>query len=114
MTSGSRRCKLLAPSLQTAKMRRSCGKCSVEIHVKARIQLQVIFEHLDHVNVMVAFKVDLPKVVLIEEVIGDDQSLVVVGKHDVVRSSVHAQVDDSCLDRMLRVAYIKRPHLPGL
>jgi hypothetical protein len=39
----------------------------VEVHVKTRIQLQAVLEHLDDVNVMVAFKVDLAEVVLIEE-----------------------------------------------
>src|SRR5712691_5343818 len=82
---------------------RPCGKRCVEVHVKTRVQLQVVFEHLDHVNVMVAFKVDLPEIVLIEEVIGNDQALIVVGEHDIVRASVHAQVDDSCLERMLGV-----------
>src|SRR5260370_28272364 len=96
------------------RTRWSRRECRVEVHVKARIQLQVIFEYLDHVNMMVAFKVDLSEVVLIEKVVGDDQSLVVVGEHDHVRAGVHAQVDDSCLERMLRVAYIKHPHLPGL
>src|SRR5260370_20224814 len=96
------------------RTRWSRRECRVEVHVKARIQLQVIFEYLDHVNMMVAFKVDLPEVVLIEKVVGDDQSLVVVGEHDHVRAGVHAQVDDSCLEGMLRVAYVKHPHLSGL
>src|SRR5260370_23713716 len=63
---------------------------------------------------MVAFKVDLPEVVLMEKVVGEDASLVVVGEHDDVGAGVHAQVDDSCLEGMLRVAYVKHPHLAGL
>src|SRR5260370_20300198 len=93
---------------------RPCGKRCVEVHIKTRVQLQVVFEHLDHVNVMVAFKVDLREIVVIEEVIGNDQALIVVGEHDIVRASVHAQVDDSCLERMLGVGYVEHPDLPSL
>jgi len=34
--------------------------------------------------------VDLPEIVLIEEAIGNDQALIVVGEHDIVRAGVHA------------------------
>jgi hypothetical protein len=59
---------------------------------------------LDYVDLMVAFKVDFAEVILVQEVVGNDQALVVVGEHDVVRAGIHAQVDDACLDGMLGAA----------
>jgi hypothetical protein len=100
--------------VKAMRTRRSCREGCVKVHVKTRIQLEAIFEHLDYVHVMVAFKVDFPEVILIKEVISNDQSFVVVGEHDVVRAGVHAQVDDSCLEGMLGVAYVKHADLPGL
>src|SRR5260370_32067576 len=65
--------------VNAVRPRRSCRERRVEIHVKAWIQFQVIFENVDHVYVVVAFKMKFAEVVLIEEVVGDHQSLVVVG-----------------------------------
>jgi hypothetical protein len=69
---------------------------------------------LDYVDLMVAFKVDFAEVILVQEVVGNDQALVVVGEHDVVRAGIRAQVDDACLDGMLGVGYVHHADLPDL
>jgi hypothetical protein len=65
------------------RTRRSCWEGGVEIQVKTRIQLEMIFEDSDYMHLVVAFKVDFAEVILIQEVIRNDQALVVVGEHQL-------------------------------
>src|SRR5215831_12406569 len=89
-------------------------KGGVEVELKTRIQFQHMAVDLNYVNLVVTFEMDLTEVVLVQEVIGSDQPLVVVSQADVVGPGADAQIDDRRLDWMLRVAYIQHPHLSGL
>src|SRR5215471_8237679 len=91
-----------------------CGEGGIEIENEARIEFQVIFEDLDHANLVIAFKVDLAEIVLDEEVIGDSQPFAVVCESDGLRSGIQPQVDDSCPEPCFRVAGGEHAHLPCL
>ena len=58
------------------------GEGRVEIEVEARIQFQVVFVDFDHVHLVIALKVDFAEIVLVQEIVGDDQPLVVVSESD--------------------------------
>ena len=47
----------------------------------------MVFVDFDHVDLVVSLEVDLAEVVLVEEVVGDDQPLVVVGESNRVRAA---------------------------
>src|SRR5262245_42593696 len=94
--------------------RRSGGEGSIEVHVETLIQLQVILMNLYRVNVMVAFKVNLAEVVLVEKIIGDDQSFVIVSQGNCMRAGLGAQADDTCLVRMIWVSYVEHADLASL
>jgi len=98
----------------SVRPRRSGCERVVEVDVEAAVELQAMLEHLDHAHVVIAFEMDLAEVVLVEEVIADDQALVVVGQLNHVRSCIEAEVDDACLDGMLRIADIEHADLTGL
>ena len=94
--------------------RRTGRKCRIEVEVEAPIELEVLARDLDDVYTMIPFEVDLAEVVLVEEIVGDDQAFVVVGKVDIVRPGIDTEVDDGGLHRVLGVAHIEHAHLPGL
>ena len=78
------------------------------------IEGEVVLEHLDHMHMMVSLEVNLAEVVFIQEVIADDQTLVVVGERDHVRSGVEPQIDDAGLNRMLRIGDVEHSDLARL
>jgi hypothetical protein len=86
--------------------RRPRNEGCVEIHVKTLIQLQVIFRDSYYVDVVISFQVNLAEFVLVEEVVGNDRPLVVIGKRNRMRARIPAQADNPCLERMFRVAHI--------
>src|SRR3954469_19383549 len=94
--------------------RRSRGECGVEVHIKPRIQFQMIFEYFDRVNVVIALEMNLSEVVFVEEVVTDHQPLVVIAECNRVRTRIHAQVHNPCLERMFRVAHVEHANLSGL
>src|SRR4029078_12140759 len=89
-------------------------KRRIEVETEAPIELEMLARDLDDVHTMVPFEVDLSEVVLVEEIVGDDQALVVVGKVDIVWPGIDTEVDDVGLYRVLGVAHIEHAHLPRL
>src|SRR2546421_10409191 len=73
---------------------RSGGEGGVEVELEPRIERQAVARHLGHVNLVVAFRVNLSGVVLVEEVVGDDQALFVVGQAQVMRAGAGAQIEN--------------------
>src|SRR5215831_10924144 len=74
----------------------------------------MIFEYLDHSNLVIALEVDLAEIIFVKKVIGNHQPLVVVGESDGVRSGIQPEIHDASLKRRFRVADIKHAHLPCL
>ena len=74
---------------------RPCAESRVEVQAEARIEFEAIALHLQHVDLVVAVEVDLPEVVLVQEVIGDDEALVVVGLVDYMGAVARTQGDDA-------------------
>src|SRR5215467_2893444 len=89
-------------------------KGGVEVELKTRIQFQHMVVDLSYVNLVVTFEMDLTEAVLVQEIIGSDQPLIVISQSDIVRPSAHAQANDPRLDRMFRVAHIQHPNLSGM
>ena len=71
----------------SVRPRRACRECGVEIHVEVPVEREAILGDFDHANVMVPLEMNLPEVVLIEEVIAHHQALVVVGERNHVRTA---------------------------
>ncbi len=63
---------------------------------------------------MVALEVDLAEVVLIEEIVGHDQPLVVVGQVDRVRAGVEPEVHHRHLAKAVAVGDVQHAHLSRL
>src|SRR6185369_12912261 len=62
----------------------------------------------------VTVKMNLPKVVFIQEVVRNDQTLVIIGQIDVVRPGVQTQVHDAEQRRLLRFGYVQHHDLSRL
>lgn len=57
----------------------------VEVETELAVQLEPVRQNLDDVHPVVSLGVDLSRLVLVEEVVGDDQSTLVAGQRQVVR-----------------------------
>src|SRR5215813_351103 len=58
-------------------------KGSVEVEIEPRIEHKVVVCNPGHVNLMVAFSVDLAEVVFVQEVVADDEPLLIRRERDV-------------------------------
>ena len=74
------------PDCQTVRPGRAGSKRGVEIQLEATIQDQIVFGDPSHVDFVVAFRVDLAAIVLVQEVVADDQALFIGSQTDVVRT----------------------------
>ena len=80
---------LVAPGLfllhcNPMRARRPGRERVIEIHIEAFVQFQMIFVHIDHMHMMIAFQVNFAEVVFIQKVVDDNQPFVIVGERNRV------------------------------
>jgi len=92
----------------------SRSESTVEINVQTPIQFEMVFVDFYHMDVVIPFEVDLAEVIFIKKVIGHHQPLIVVREDNRMRSRVHAEVDNSSLERMFGVAHVEHANLTCL
>ena len=69
----------------------------------AGIDREALLLHVEHVHLVVAVQMDFPDAILVEEVVGHHEPLVVVREMDGVRSRVLPEADDGDLRELLRI-----------
>jgi hypothetical protein len=95
--------------------RRPGGERRVEVDdVEVRVDRETVVAHVEDVHLVIALEMDLPEVVLIEEVVGHHEPLVVVGEMHRVRTGVLAEAHDRHLLELRRVRDVQHPDLTGL
>jgi hypothetical protein len=94
----------------------SCGvvEIPIEIQVEARIERERIVRKIDYVDLMISFEVNLTEVILIEEIVGDHETRIILGEIQIVRASPDPKIDDRLLRERIRVADVEQSDLPGL
>src|SRR5262249_52860744 len=80
----------------TVRPRRALER-RIEVEFEAWVECQGIVCDLNHMDLVIPLKVDFAKAILIEEVIGNHEARVILGKDDVVRTGVNTKVDNSLL-----------------
>src|SRR5262249_42850591 len=90
------------------------GECRVEVEVKSLVLGKSIVRDIDHSNLMVAFKVNETRIILVQEVIRNHESLVVAAQYEVVRSGVFTKADNRQLFQIGTVRGVEQADLPGL
>src|SRR5262249_44538518 len=78
----------------------------IEVECKTRIQRQRIVGDLNHMDLVIPLKLDFAKVILIEEVIGDNEARVILGEDHIVRASVRTKTDNGLLHEAVLICTI--------
>jgi len=65
----------------------------VEVEIELGIKDQIILHDVGHMDLVIAFGVDLAEVIFVQEVIADHQALLIFGERDVMWTGARAEIE---------------------